>query len=88
MANVVGLHWCGISVVNCARSGRPVGAPALSLHFAMLLGSSTKMEVVPTIANDVWHASIVPLVESSGVSLESHAFTTTLRQATPPLVLM
>ena len=32
-------------------------------------------------------AWIVPLVESSGVSLESHSFTTTLRQATPPILL-
>ena len=40
------------------------------------------------MANEFWQASIVPFVESSGVSLESHALTTTLRQATPPLLLM
>src|SRR4249920_3164996 len=65
-------------------SGTPVAAPALSLHLARAVGSSTNSDVVPTMANEVRQASIVPLVESSGVILESHGLTTTLRQATPP----
>src|SRR4051794_29173481 len=66
-------------------SGTPVAAPVLSLHVARLDGSSTKRALEPTVASAFWQASIVPLVVSSGVNLESHVRTLTCRQARPPL---
>src|SRR5262245_26259747 len=68
MANVVGLHWFEISTARSGMSGRPVAAPVLSLQPERLLVSSTNSAVEPTSASAFWQASIVPLVESSGLS--------------------
>src|SRR4051794_36699468 len=87
MENVVGLHWWLISTARSAMSGSPVAFPALSLQLARFEGSTTNSAVEPTMAVAFLQASIVPLVVSSGVSLESHVRTLICRQPTPPLAL-
>src|SRR3954453_16287728 len=71
-------------------SGMPVAAPALSLHASIALTpfDCRNNAVVPTIATESLHAAEAAFAASVGLSFASPCFTTTLRQASPPLELM
>src|SRR3954452_19398924 len=68
-------------------SGMPVALPALSLQLSAAFMLSRNNAVVPTSAIELVHAVVTAFCASSAVSLESAAFTTTWRQASPPFAL-
>src|SRR3954451_18771319 len=87
-ANDTGEHCSAGKVWITARSGMPVAAPALSLHFSAVVMLSRNNAVVPTSDSESLHAVVTPFCASSAVSFESAVFTTTWRHASPPLALM
>src|SRR3954463_633800 len=86
-ANEIGEHCSTGYVWITARSGMPIALPALSLQLSAAFMLSRNNAVVPTSAIELVHAVVTAFCASSAVSLESAAFTTTWRQASPPFAL-
>ena len=78
------LHCSLMSLANAATSGRPVAAPVLSTQDLYGATSGLNSALPPTIATAFLHESMIPFFDSSGLSLESHVFTTRLRHPMPP----
>ena len=77
-----------MSLASAEMSGMPVAAPGVRRSVFISVTSGLNSELPPTMASAVLQALIWPFLASSGVSLESHVSTLSLRQPMPPLALM
>ena len=83
--NDTGAHASGVPSTMAPMSGRPVAAPALSLHPVRSSRPVNSAVAVPTMARSSPHAVMIALRVSLGLRCESMKSTSSLRPATPPL---